>query len=91
MTGTYNLRLVATETWSDNGPKINNDTEWTVTVSCASAILVQTNPIPAETTFILDPNNLNTQTLTLPTYVSNKPGCPFEPVYEIKLIADGSC
>jgi hypothetical protein len=89
--GIYRLKLIATETWSDLNPKFNDQTLWSVTIACASSMNVVTNPIPASTTYILDPNFLNTQTLTLPTYSVNPGTCPFGPVYNVQLVSDLSC
>jgi len=61
----YQVKVTATD------PKTgvtNSSTTFWVYVKCTKTISVATNPIPATTTYILDPNILATQTLTLPTF-----------------------
>lgn len=90
-TGTYALRIVVTETFSSSGNKVNSACLWTVTIKCTSSISVQTNPIPASTTYTLNPNSLNTISLTLPTYANSPSTCTFGPLYSVKNIATGAC
>jgi hypothetical protein len=52
---------------------------------------VQTNTIPASTTFTLDPNNLNTISLTSPIYIANPNGCGITPTLSIKNVDTGTC
>lgn len=89
--GTYNLKIVATETYSTVAPKFNNLCLWTVTILCTTSISVQTNPTPASTTYILDPNNLNTVSLPVPTYVPTPAACTLAPVYSVKDTGTSAC
>jgi hypothetical protein len=60
----YNLKLIVKETYDNI--TTNSACLWTVSIACTRSISVSTNPIPASTIYILDPNNLNTSVLTMP-------------------------
>jgi len=85
----YNLKLVVTETYQ--GITSNSACLWTVTVTCIRSLTLMTNPIPASTTYILDPNNLNTSALTLPTYSSSPAWCTASFSYDVKNTATSTC
>jgi len=72
-TANYNFKLVVTETYQ--GITSNSACLWTVTVKCTRSLSLVNNPILASMTYILDPNNLNISTLTLPTYSPSPAWC----------------
>ena len=89
-TGSYNLMLVATETFSPSNPK-QTSCMWTVKVICTTSISVLTNSTPPMNTYVLNPNQLNTLTLALPTYSNTPASCSWTPIYSVINSATGLC
>jgi hypothetical protein len=84
----YTVKIVATD------PKTgltNSALTFNVVIKCTKSIDVASNPIPASTTYILDPNMLQTTTLIFPTFVNNPSGCPYGPVATVKKVPSANC
>jgi hypothetical protein len=86
-TGSYSIKVVA----RDPGTGVTNQETFSVVIKCTKTVSVQTNTIPASTTYALDPNNLSTITLTSPTYAHNPSGCAYTPTLAIKNVNTGTC
>jgi hypothetical protein len=74
----YTVKIVATD------PKTgvtNSGLTLNVFIRCTKTIDVTLNPIPASTIYTLDPNNLNSITLYLPTYARTPSACPYSPTW----------
>jgi len=83
----YVVKVVATDPLST----IQNTATFNVYIKCTSSIGVLSNTIPATQTYLLDPNTLNTITLTTPTFGCTPSGCPFAPVYSVIDTGTGTC
>jgi hypothetical protein len=90
--GVYDLRIIATETWSATSPKTESSCTFTVTVTCTQSIALLTNVIPATYTYYLNPNTLATVSWATPTYGPVPSSCSYGPVtYTVKNVATGTC
>jgi hypothetical protein len=85
--GTYSIKVLVV----DPNTSTTNTQTFSVEIKCTKSISVQANTIPASTTYVLDPNNLNTIHLTSPTYAPNKADCPFTPSLSIVDVDNGGC
>jgi len=83
----YAVKIVATDPKSG----VINSLTFNVVIKCTKSIDVASNPIPASTTYILDPNVLQTTTLTYPTFINNPSGCPYGPVATVREVISTSC
>jgi hypothetical protein len=66
--GSYSVKVVAL----DPSTGTTNTQTFSVAIKCTQSIIIAANPIPAITTYVLNPNTLNSVSLTSPTYTPSR-------------------